>query len=53
MIQGDINRVQSSIVAHGKTQIPDSTRAIALHQNVLGLEVTMSNCRLACSNETI
>lgn len=45
LVGGNVNGVCDSIVTHSQAQVCDGTHAVFLHQNVLGLQVSMSNSR--------
>ena len=43
----NVNGVGGGVVAHCQAQVSDAAGAVLLHQNVLGLQVPVSNGRLA------
>lgn len=47
LVRGDVNGVRDGVVAHSEPQVSNGTRAILLHQDVLGFQVSVSNPRLS------
>lgn len=47
LVRCNINRIRNRIVPDGQAKVSDGTRAILLHQNVLGFQVSVSNARLS------
>lgn len=47
LVRCDINRIRNRIVPDGQAKVSDGTRAILLHQDVLGFQVSVSNARLS------
>lgn len=43
----DVNGVGDRVVPDGQAQVSDGTRAILLHQDVLGLQVSVSDPRFS------
>ncbi len=48
----DVDGVGGGVVAHGQTQVCNAARAVLLHQDVLGLQIPVSDSRLTCKHTT-
>lgn len=53
LVRCNINRIRNRIVPDSQAKVSDGTRAILLHQDVLGFQVSVSNARLSYENKTI
>ena len=49
VIGRDVDSVGAGVVFHGQAQVGDDGSAILLHQDIFGLDISVSNGRFSCS----
>lgn len=52
LVGGDIDCVCEGLVADCQAEVGDGTHEVLLNQDILRLEVTVSNARLTCRGQT-
>lgn len=49
VVRSDVDGVGGGVVPHSQTQVSDAARPVFLHQDVLGLQVSVGNSWLPCT----
>lgn len=47
LVRGDVDGVCDGVMPDGQAEVSNGTRAVLLHQNILGFQVSVSNPRFS------